>query len=468
MKAMKLRLWALMLAAAALCAIARPPEARAFCGFYVGKADTSLYNHASQVVMVRHGDKSVLSLMNDYQGEPADFALVVPVPEVLQKGQIHIGDREIFKKLDQYSSPRLVEYFDSDPCEVMRPMAAQSGVGYGRGVGSALGGYSGELRRKSLGVTIEDQYTVGEYDIVILSAKQSDGLETWLQENGYKIPLGAHRALEPYIRQNMKFFVAKVNLKEHQASGLSYLRPIQFAFESPKFILPIRLGMINAQGPQDLIVYALTENGRVETTNYRTEKLPTGENLPEYIQPKFQDFYKAMFDKQVDDKAMRAVFTEYVWNMGWCDPCAGPPLSREELRSLGVFWLDEPAAGASPPFMPRFMPRRPFYPGGGAMPVMLTRLHVRYTSNSFPEDLMFQETGDTENYQARYVLQHPWKGSPEACEADRPYFKEVHEREGREAQTLADLTGWDLGGIMKNVGLTEPPSTAPWWKGLWD
>ena len=81
---------------------------------------------------------------------------------------------------------------------------------------------------------------------------------------------------------------------------------------------------------------------------------------------------------------------------------------------------------------------------------------------------MFQETGDQENYQARYVLQHPWKGSPEACEGARNYFKQVREREEREAQTLADLTGWDLGGIMKNVGLTEPPSSTPWWKGLWD
>ena len=449
-----------MLAMLVACAIARPPEAHAFCGFYVGKADNSLFNRASQVVMVRHGDKSVLSLMNDYQGEPSEFALVVPVPEVLQKEQIHIGDREIFKKLDQYSSPRLVEYFDSDPCEVMRPMAQAYSAAAGGG-GIAVGRGGGVGREKSLGVTIEAQYTVGEYDIVILSAKQSDGLETWLQESGYKIPVGAHRALEPYIRQNMKFFVAKVNLKEHQASGLNYLRPIQFAFESPKFMLPIRLGMINAQGPQDLIVYALTENGRVEATNYRTEKLPTGENLPEYIQPKFQDFYKAMFDKQVDDNSMRAVFTEYVWNMGWCDPCAGPPLSREELRSLGVFWLDEPQPGTSP-----MMYRRgPMF--GGAMPVMLTRLHVRYSSDSFPEDLAFQETGDQENYQARYVLQHPWKGSPDACEAARGYFAQVHERQSSEAQTLAELTGWDLGGIMKNVGLNEPPSHDPWWKGLW-
>ena len=100
-----------------------PHEARAFCGFYVGKADATLTTMRSQVVMARHDDKTVISMMNDYQGEPSEFALVVPVPVVLQKGQVHIGDRELFKKLDAYSSPRLVEYYDSDPCQIVRPMA---------------------------------------------------------------------------------------------------------------------------------------------------------------------------------------------------------------------------------------------------------------------------------------------------------------------------------------------------------
>ena len=130
---MKLRLWVPMLAMLVAYAIARPPDARAFCGFYVGKADSNLFNHASQVVMVRHGDKSVLSLMNDYQGEPSDFALVIPVPEVLQKEQIHIGDREIFKKLDEYSSPRLVEYFDPNPCEIYSTDGGVRHVGVLRG-----------------------------------------------------------------------------------------------------------------------------------------------------------------------------------------------------------------------------------------------------------------------------------------------------------------------------------------------
>ncbi len=101
---------------AAILASWPPAEARAFCGFYVGRADARLYNHASQVVMVRDGDRTVLSLMNDYQGEPEEFALVIPVPVVLQQGQIHIGNRELFQRIDSYSAPRLVEYYDPSPC----------------------------------------------------------------------------------------------------------------------------------------------------------------------------------------------------------------------------------------------------------------------------------------------------------------------------------------------------------------
>jgi hypothetical protein len=107
---------ALGLLAAVALALWPPAEAAAFCGFYVGRAGPQLYNHASQVVMVRDGDRTVLSLMNDYEGEPEQFALVIPVPVVLQQGQIHIGNRELFQRIDSYSAPRLVEYYDPSPC----------------------------------------------------------------------------------------------------------------------------------------------------------------------------------------------------------------------------------------------------------------------------------------------------------------------------------------------------------------
>ena len=418
------------------------PAILGFCGFYVAKADTKLFNKASQVVIVRDGDRTVMTMANDFQGEPTEFAVVIPVPTVLTREQIHVGDKALIDHLDAYSAPRLVEYFDHDPCIVydrMLPMAM-----------AAAGGMKTRdaiSQAKALGVTIEAQYTVGEYDILILSAQQSTGLETWLRQNGYRIPAGASEVIASYLKQNMRFFVAKVNLAEHRKLGFSYLRPLQVAYESPKFMLPIRLGMVNANGPQELFVYALTRKGRVETTNYRTVKLPADMDLPEYLkQPnEFASFYKAMFARQVQNQDGRAVFLEYGWDMRWCDPCAADPLANSELRQLGVFWAGD---------------------GGGTPEAFLTRLHVRYDNAHFPEDLVFQETGDRSNFQGRYVLRHPWTGA-DGCGAASAYRQDLRQRRAREAEQLASLTGWNIADIRKKMGEEPAAPDRAWWERLW-
>jgi len=421
-------------------------SAQAFCGFYIGKADTTLFNEASQVIVARDGERTVISMQNDYRGDLKEFALVVPVPTVLRKGQVNIGDKRIFERLDAYSAPRLAEYFDENPCDRRRYESRDMMRG---APAAAAPAQEQSAMRKSLGVTIEASYSVGEYDIVILSAKESDGLETWLTQNGYRLPRGASRALAPYIRQNMKFFVAKVNLQEQAASGFSTLRPLQFAFESEKFMLPLRLGMINARGPQDLIIYMLTRNGRVETTNYRTVKLPANMDLPPYIKGDFGGFYKAMFKTQAEKDGNRAVYTEYFWDMSWCDPCAANPLSQDELRQAGVFWLDRWGNNGTPGALPRPLAPMP----AGASQAMLTRLHVRYTPDTFPEDLAFQETRDRANFQARYVLRHPWKGSVNECPEAQTYLQQVNRRQENEARQLASLTGWNLSSIRDRMDL---------------
>lgn len=425
-------------------------NAYSFCGFYVAKGDAKLFNRASQVALVRDGNRTIMTMANDYQGSPKEFAVVIPVPTVLQRGQINVADKALVDHLDAYSSPRLVEYFDDDPCRPpypmsARPMVMQESAGLKR---------SADMRAKSLGVTIEAKYTVGEYDILILSAKESSGLETWLVENGYRIPTGATAVLGSYIKQNLKFFVAKVNLKEQSRLGFTYLRPIQVAFESPKFMLPIRLGTVNANGPQELFVYTLTRNGRVETTNYRTVKLPSDAEVPLYVKDRFGDFYKAMFTNQVRRENMRAVFLEYAWDMNWCDPCAADPLSTEELRKLGVFWVGRDGDSSM---------------RGGAADVFITRLHVRYDGQRFPEDLVFQQTGDRSNFQARFVLRHPWKGESR-CPAARDYQRALREREEQQAQTLAQLTGWNVNDIRKRMNLASGPAADKknWWDDLWN
>jgi hypothetical protein len=189
--------------------------------------------------------------------------------------------------------------------------------------------------------------------------------------------------------------------------------------------------------------------------------------IPEYVKESFADFYKAMFGHQVERENGRAVFTEYVWNMAWCDPCAADPLTPQELHALGVFWLGEPQAigpgsgGVSPGRGLRWAPT----PVGGPAQVILTRLHLRYSASTFPEDLAFQETGDQQNFQGRYVLQHPWKGSADACPAAADYFEKVRQRLEGEAQTLANLTGWEIDAIRARLEIVPPRR---WWESLWE
>src|SRR5438132_338049 len=103
------------LVAALLVVALAAPTVLAFCGFYVARADAKLFNQASQVRLVRHDDKTVLTMANDFKGDLKEFAIVVPVPTVLEKGQIRVSDRALVAHLDAYSAPRLVEYFDDDP-----------------------------------------------------------------------------------------------------------------------------------------------------------------------------------------------------------------------------------------------------------------------------------------------------------------------------------------------------------------
>jgi hypothetical protein len=212
-----------------------------------------------------------------------------------------------------------------------------------------------------------------------------------------------------------------------QLLGNGYLRPLQVRYQTAKFMLPLRLGTVNAHGPQDLIVYALTRNGRVETTNYRTVKLPSDLDVPLFVKQDFGNFYKATFSRAVERESMRAVFVEYAWDMGWCDPYAADPLTNKELVELGARWIGSDEA----------VP----YRGNQGANAYVTRLHVRYDAASFPEDLALTETRDRSNFQGRYVLRHPWQGKA-SCAAAAQYHASLPARFRQEAKNLANLTGW--------------------------
>ncbi|MFT4581305.1 MAG: hypothetical protein ACI915_002067 [Gammaproteobacteria bacterium] len=171
-----------------------------------------------------------------------------------------------------------------------------------------------------------------------------------------------------------------------------------------------------------------------------------------------------MFSKQLTDSSSNVAFLEYAWDMAWCDLCAADPMTKAQLRGLGVFWVEPDGVQnkltQSKPGPGRFMPQPQ------PVDVFVTRLHVRYDNENFPEDLMFVETGDRQNFQGRYVIRHPWQGKA-TCEAGKKHLQSVlPKRQTQEAQTLVNLTGWAVDNSGRNLD-PAPVQETPWSENLW-
>ncbi|MCU0698161.1 MAG: DUF2330 domain-containing protein [Myxococcaceae bacterium] len=396
-----------------LCLAVAPVAAHAFCGFYVAGGGAELFNNATQVVLMREGTRTVLSMENNYQGPPEDFAMVVPVPVVLKKEQVKTLPRDVFRRVDTLSAPRLVEYWEVDPCYVEPRYerfaeVQKSGVMLSEEAPSPKGAL----------VKVEARFEVGEYDIVILSAKDALALEQWLKQNKYKIPAGAEPLFRPYIQNGLKFFVAKVNAKKVKfEAGMAKLSPLRFHYDSEKFELPVRLGLINAKDKQDLIVHVLARNQRYEVANLPNVTIPTNIDLAPSAKSEFPFFYVSLFDRTLA-KNPKAVVTEYAWQATSCDPCPSSPLSPADFATLGADVLPTKQGPDD-----QWNPERQF---------VLTRLHARYDKTSLGEDLVFRaakpivggrefltdgnalEQGSRpdslNNFQGRYAIRYPWKG----------------------------------------------------------
>ena len=374
-----------------------------------------MFNDATQVVMMRAGTRTVFSMQNDYNGPVEDFAMVVPVPVVLKEGDVKTLPKSVFDHVDSLGAPRLVEYWEQDPCEQMRPRG-RLGSGMAKRSAMAMDEEDSAVDRKTT-VKIEAKFTVGEYQVLILSATEATGLEDWLRSNKYKIPADAAPLLRPYIESGSKFFVAKVDPKKVSFVGnRAALSPLRFSYDSEEFSLPIRLGMANSSGTQDLIINIIAADKRFEVANYKNVTIPTNFDVRDSVKPRFGEFYAALFDRTTQQNP-GAVVTEYAWQAtpsSKCDPC--PPeetlVTPSDLAVLGGDVLGGPIANGT---------------------FVLTRMHARYGKADMKDDLRFREAGaivggreqrntnnqleygsskaSQNNFQARYAMRHWWTGA---------------------------------------------------------
>ncbi|MBA3458138.1 MAG: DUF2330 domain-containing protein [Deltaproteobacteria bacterium] len=407
------------LGAAALALAGTAGSADAFCGFYVEGSGAKLAADATQVVLMRDGTRTVLSMQNDYKGPLNDFAMVIPVPVVLKEADVKTLSKDVLNRIESLGAPRLVEYWEQDPCPKPQEERAYDSVAK-----SSMAPMAGAGRMETDDfkdtVKIEAKFDVAEYKILILSATEATGLERWLKANGYQIPAGAEPLLRPYVEGGSKFFVAKVDPKKVQmVDGRAQLSPIRFHYESEEFALPIRLGMANSTGKQDLIVNILAKS-RYEVANYKNVVIPTNFDVKDSVRTRFAEFYAALYDKTMEANP-GSVVTEYAWTSqpySMCDPCPPEIPTTQDAATLGGDIVGGEIAQGN---------------------YVLTRLHARYGKADMKDDLRFREakpiTGGRETwskqgleygaspastnaFQARYAIRHWWTG-PMKCAKPR-------------------------------------------------
>lgn len=462
-----------LMVALACAAASVASDARAMCGCMVGRRPPpatpteqgALLNKATVVVMLRDGTHTVLSFQNDYFGPAEDFALVIPVPVVLAPEDVSTLDRGVFDRLQAVAAPHMVELYEQDPC----PERARPGWGIGGGMsaeGSTRGGGGAPTGAPPPpAVVVEAQFQEGEYDITILGANDSAALERWLGQNGYHLPVGAERFLRPYVEAGMKFFVARVDIarlrevaarRQQQLArnagwmaqgglgqlvegppvegapdpGLGrFLSPLRMHYESDEFSLPVRLGLLNSIGEQDLVVHLLSPAGRYEVANYGNRWVPTNVRVNGRAAQSFGRFYDAYFGA-LSGRSPRRVWTEYAGPITEvveesdprrrrgvlpaapsCVGCSRPGLAQEDLDALG-----ESIVHGGPSRMDQYT---------------LTRLHYRYGPRGLPNDLVFRpgtpmaggiedatrprlaraaRRANVNGFRVRFIAQHRWTG----------------------------------------------------------
>ncbi len=362
-----------------------PGTAFGFCGTYVGPAGSTLSNEASQIVVVRQGQQTTLTMANDYSGDADQFAVVIPVPEILEAKDVRLASADLLTRLDEYSTPRLVRYscdnlysFKGGKSQEGSTQQDQGALPFSCGSESEFA--PGEVGSNSppaeTAVQVESSFAVGAYEFVVLSAEDSSDLLTWLSGSGFGVPADAADLLGEYIDAGSYFLAARVNLGALPIRP-SFLSPIQISYTADLVSLPIRLGTLNSTGEQELLLYTIGDEGAAGISNY-PEVEPTNECMYDSASMgTLEEFYGDVLDEAFANSEA-AWMLEYAWGNGKCDPCSGPPIADEDLSALG-FDID-------------------------AGPAYLSRIRARYAASA-DQDLVVYFGGDeSKQFQMRYIM----------------------------------------------------------------
>ncbi len=253
---------ATVLLATTLTTASMPVQA---CGGFF--CQTTPINQAGEQIVFRQEGNDITAMVRIlYSGNAEEFSWVVPVPST---PEISLGSDLTFSQLEFATRPQFFLERRGEQCEPFGPVFSGTTDG-----GSAPGIDEDD----NDGVIIEQELTVGPFDIDIVSSDNPDDLAIWLQDNGYELTDRGAELLAPYITDGMKFVAVKLLNGEDTGA----IQPLLMKYTSDKPVIPIRLTAVAAMPDMGVLAWivadarAIPENYEHVTPNYTRLNWYTG------------------------------------------------------------------------------------------------------------------------------------------------------------------------------------------------
>jgi len=331
-------------------------RAQAFPGVFAGKDGVGRVSNSTQVVLLRKGDHTVVTIWSDYEGPLDRFAVVLPVPLDVKLDDIRALKRDAVDHLDELSAPRFHEFWEMDPCEPgevqqewERDLKVKDSAANFLGEGMPDMGGGQKLPPEML-LDFKPQFKDSEYTFSLVPKGQS--VKAYLQKKGLSVPAQAAARLAQFDAAQTQMLVAEVAPGKVELAGArrALLSPIRFSTRQP-YEVTSTLGLANSAGQQELVIYVLDPEKRYEVANYPNVFPPTNVNVDMSVKERLGEFYAGVHDALLA-KDPKAFLVEYAWPaIKHCgEPCPNAPLMIHELLSLGVDVVEEdvPEADRNP------------------------------------------------------------------------------------------------------------------------
>jgi hypothetical protein len=338
-----------LLSAAALlgCLVSSPAEASNVMMAGAGSEKV----HSTNVFLMQKDGASVITVHPDYQGPLREFAVIIPVPKDVTKDRVTTLKREYGDRVAQVSAPKYAEFWEMDPCDTETPHEQEWERSRKANADTA---FMGTVKTdptkkvaKEMLLDVEAKKKEGEYKETFIGA--ADALKKWLEGKDYKLPSGGAESLAAYEKQGFQFLAldVDVNRMELVGSDRASLSPIRFWTKETVTSLPTRFGLPSAAKKQELLLFTLVPEKRMQITNYKTKATPTNLSVTEKYQEKasgrnvnlkerMSELFVGIHDRFLE-KNPNTFLLEYAWSTADCGkPCPTEPILPHELLSLGA------------------------------------------------------------------------------------------------------------------------------------